>query len=412
MRPIDYVTEAAADLRSSKLRSLLTSLGIIIGVGSVVLMLSLGEGVKQTVTGAFAELGSTRITVSPSAPGDGFGGGGFRGGGFGGVASTLTVADADAVEDLPDVAAVAPSLQLAARLEAGSRSLDVAVTGTAPTYFEVIGQELEAGRTFASGSREAVVNRAAGEALFGSPAAIGATFRTAGSEFTVVGVVSDRDRLFGDGGGPPGSGQSQDEGPGAEVFLPVEAVLDMAGTEHISQILVAAADPTVVDAVVESVRATLSARHDGVDDFEVTSLRELLSSFTQVFDVLTAFLAAIAGISLLVGGIGIMNIMLVVVTERTREIGIARAIGATRRDVVLQFLIEAVLISVVGGVIGLGLAGLGAFVVGRALDVQAAITPGIIGLALGVSGAIGIFFGVVPAWRAARLDPIAALRHE
>jgi len=404
----------ASDLRASKLRSLLTSLGIIIGVASVVLMLSLGEGVKQTVTGAFAELGSTRITVTPSTPGGGFGGGG--GGGFGGgVASSLTLDDAAALDALADVSAVAPTVRLTTRLTADGRSLDVAVTGTTPEYFELVGQDLLAGRTFAPGAPEAVLDQSAVEALFGTTEGLGSEFRIDGIDHTVVGIVADPNLPFGGGGGggPPGAdGQQGDGGPAGQVVLAVEAVLEMAGAEHVAQILLAASDPTRVDAAVEAVRAALIERRDGVDDFEVTSLQELLSSFTQVFDVLTAFLAAIAGISLLVGGIGIMNIMLVVVTERTREIGIAKAIGATRRDVVLQFLVEAVLISVVGGLIGLGLAGLGALAVGRALDVQAAVTPGIVALALGVSGAIGIFFGVVPAWRAARLDPIAALRHE
>ncbi|MPZ15455.1 MAG: FtsX-like permease family protein, partial [Chloroflexi bacterium] len=388
----------------------LTSLGIIIGVGSVVLMLSLGEGVKQTVTGAFSDLGSTRIIVTPSAPS-----GGFRGGGIG-IASSLTLEDAEAIAALADVAAVAPSIQVTARLEAADGSLDAAVTGTVASYFEVSGQELDAGRAFALGMREAVLNRSSSDALFGVTEAIGRTFRIDETEFTVVGIVADLDLPFTggrQGGGSTSGGQDQSTGGQApQVFLPVESVLDVAGTERVAQILVAAAEPDRVDAVVGSIGGTLTDRHGGIDDFQVASLEELLGSFTQVFDVLTAFLAAIAGISLFVGGIGIMNIMLVVVTERTREIGIAKAIGATQSNVVLLFLVEAGLISVVGGVIGLGLAILSGLVVGNVLDVQAAITPGVVALALGVSGAIGIFFGVVPAWRAARLDPIAALRHE
>ncbi|CAN5799066.1 hypothetical protein BH24CHL6_BH24CHL6_10570 [soil metagenome] len=187
--------------------------------------------------------------------------------------------------------------------------------------------------------------------------------------------------------------------------------MTIADTERVSQVLVAASDPATVDATVEAIDALLLERH-GIDDFRVDSLADLLGSFEQIFGVLTGFLAALAGISLLVGGIGIMNIMLVVVAERTREIGIAKAIGATRRDVVLQFLTEAVLISLVGGLVGLALAWLGVLGIGEALGIEASVSGWIVALALFVSVGIGVFFGVAPAWRAARMDPITALRHE
>jgi ABC-type antimicrobial peptide transport system permease subunit len=407
MRLVDFFIEAAADLRSSKLRSLLTSLGIIIGVASVVVLLSLGEGVRTTVTGAFADLGTTRITVSPAAPGRGMGGGGFVP-----VASTLTLDDVAAVRGLPDVTAAEALLQAVARVDTGSVTRDMAVIGTGPDYPLLAGQALEQGRTFERGATEAVVTRTAVERLFDGADPVGRAIQVNSDSYTVVGVVADLNLGFGgQPGGDPGGGGTGGGGFRAAIYLPAEAVMEAAGTNTVSQILAAAADPVRVDETVEAIDALLLERH-GIDDFRVDSLADLLDSFDQIFGVLTGFLAALAGISLLVGGIGIMNIMLVVVAERTREIGIAKAIGATRRDIVLQFLTEAVLISLIGGVIGLALAWLGVLVIGEALGIEAGVTGWIVALALAVSVGIGVFFGVAPAWRAARMDPITALRHE
>ncbi|CAN5644334.1 ABC transporter permease [soil metagenome] len=411
MHPLDYMREAGTDLRSAKLRSLLTSLGIIIGVGSVVLLLSLGEGVRETITRNFADLGSTRITVTPGAPGRGMGGGGF-----GSIASTLTLDDAAAIRALDDVTAAEPLLQAVARVSTPTGPRPMAVTGTGPSYPLLTGQDLELGRT-TEDDREALLTRAAADYLFPDTDAVAATLAVDGTDFTVVGVVENLTLGLGGGqagpGGGSGTGNGEARGPGfqAAIYLPAQFVMDLAGTDHVSQIIASASEPQVVDATVEQVEALLLERH-GVEDFRVDSIAELLDSFDQIFGVLTGFLAAIAGISLLVGGIGIMNIMLVVVTERTREIGIAKAIGATRRDIVLQFLTEAVLISLVGGMIGLVLAWLGLVGLGEVLGIETGLSAGIVSLALGVSIAIGVFFGVAPAWRAARMDPITALRHE
>jgi len=418
MGPLDFLTEALRDLRSAKLRSALTSLGIIIGVGSVVLMLSIGQGVRDTVSGAFAELGSTRISVSPSAPGRGGGGGGGGFGAGGGVASSLTTEDAAALEGLDGVAAVAPVVQAPARLAGPAGELSATVTGTTPEYVEINRDEIVAGTLFGADD-ELLINEAAAEALLGDADALGEQLTLDGRTFTVAGLLADVESPFAGGGagGEGGSPTSGEEGrgfggPSPVVIAPIDPIRELSGAERLSQIALSAASPEQVEALAKEVEAALLERHDGLDDFEVVSYQELLAQFTEVFDVLTAFLAAIAGISLVVGGIGIMNIMLVVVTERTREIGIAKAIGATRGMVVVQFLVEAVLVSLFGGLIGLTIAWLGTVAVGELFDLPALITPGTVALALGVAGTIGIVFGVVPAWRAARLDPIAALRHE
>jgi ABC-type antimicrobial peptide transport system permease subunit len=411
MRPLDYLREAGTDLRSAKLRSLLTSLGIIIGVGSVVMLLSLGEGVRDTISRNFADLGSTRITVSPGAPGRGVGGGAFAP-----ITSTLTLDDVAAIRALDDVVDAEPVLQAVAPIVTSQGPRPAALTGTGPGYAALTGLELEAGRTFAA-EREAMLSRAAADRYFPDREAVGATLTVGGQDFEVVGVVENLTLGLGagqaGGGGAPPGGQNDDDRPSFQVaiYLPAQFVMDLVGTDNVSQIIAAAADPATVEATVERVEALMLERH-GVEDFRVDSIAELLESFDQIFGVLTGFLAAIAGISLLVGGIGIMNIMLVVVTERTREIGIAKAIGATRRDIVLQFLAEAVLISLLGGMLGLLLAWVGVALLGEALGIEAGLSAWIISLALGVSIAIGVFFGVAPAWRAARMDPITALRHE
>jgi putative ABC transport system permease protein len=417
MRPYDYLTGALEDIWATKLRSFLTSLGIIIGVGSVVLMMSIGAGVNSTVTGAFSDLGSTQITISPSAPrsaeseqDDEFrGGGGGRGGEFGvNVASTLTTDDAVAIADVEGVAAVAPVIQVPIKVVGPAKTLDVAVTGTTSAHAAVTNQELITGRVFSDDGGEVVLNEAAAAQLFDDAAALGATVTIKDQSFTVAGIFKNAISPFAQGR-PGGDNEAQAQ---PAIFVPIEQALEMAGTEHVAQIVLTAESPEGVDATMERVRTVLLNQHEGVADFSITSFQELLSSFSEIFDVLTLFLAAIAGISLVVGGIGIMNIMLASVTERTREIGIAKAIGATRRHVVAQFLVEAVMLSALGGVIGLAVAWLGTVLLKQTLDLPAIISPATIALAIGVSAAIGVFFGVAPAWRAARLDPIVALRHE
>jgi putative ABC transport system permease protein len=408
MRPRDYLALAVEDIRAAKLRSFLTSLGIIIGVAAVTLLVAIGAGITSTVTGAFSELGSTRITVTASAPRgeDEQRAGPGGGGGFGGpVASTLSIDDAAALAALAEVEAVAPVIQVSGALAGPGGSLPLGLTGTTPSYLAATGQDLASGRMF-NAPDEIVLNAVGAKRLFGSEPPLGNQIRLGQRQLTVVGLLTDLDLPFGQGG--PGGG---DEPPPAAYF-PAEQALKMAETNRVPQIVLAAKSPELVDEVVNRSRDLLRQRHGVVEDFSVTSFQQLLRSFTQIFDVITIGLALIAGISLVVGGIGIMNIMLVSITQRTREIGIAKAIGATRSNVVVQFLLEAVVLSVFGGVVGLILARGGASVVRRAFDVPAAVTLGAAGLAVGVSAGIGLLFGVAPAWRAARLDPIEALRHE
>ncbi|HEX8228093.1 MAG TPA: ABC transporter permease [Chloroflexia bacterium] len=414
MRWLDYIKMALEGIGAAKLRSLLTSLGIIIGVGSVVLITSTGEGVSSAVTGAFSDLGSTRLTIRPSAPVvEGSGGSGNSS--FGGtvaVASTLTVEDADALMGVAGVAASAPFIRVAGKVSGPAKTLDLGIIGTAPLYREATGQRLLEGRMFDNDADEAVLNEAGVKQLFGEAAtpttAIGQPIQINGRDYTLVGVFANEESPFSQG--MPGGNAANQVIPA--VYMPVDSALDLAGTQRVSQIMLTAENPEVVNSAMEGIKATLLSRHGGVQDFTISSFQQLLSSFNQVFSIITVFLSAIASISLVVGGIGIMNIMLVTVTERTREIGIAKAIGATRMNIVLQFLVEAITLSLIGGLLGLAVAWLGTWLLGQFLGLPSVFSLQAIALTVGISAAIGIFFGVVPAWRAARLDPIVALRHE
>jgi putative ABC transport system permease protein len=394
MQPFDVAREAVSDLRANKLRSLLTGLGVIIGVGSVTLLLSLGEGVRSEVGSAFSELGTTRLIVAPS------------GGAAGPAAATLTLDDVAAIGSLAGVRDVAPTLTVPLRVRGGAEDVTIPVIGTTPPYFDIAGDPMVAGRAFA-GQDAVVIDEAAQRSLFASsgPAdVIGREIQAGGTTFRVAGVVADPAVMqsFGGGGANLRIGF---------VYAPLERLMTLSRQQYVSQVNLRASDPGKVETVRLAVQALLEQRH-GVKDVQTLSLARILDQVNQALAVITGFLAALAGISLLVGGIGIMNIMLAVVAERTREIGIIRALGATRRAVIVQFLAEAVMISLLGGVVGLAVALLAGSAIEAALDVPAAVSAWIVALALGVSTIVGVVFGVLPAWRAARLDPIRALRHD
>ena len=415
MSLMESIRMAFRSLGSNKMRSALTMLGIIIGTGAVIALLSVGQGAQRAITSEIQSIGSNLILVFPGQFDQGPGQRTSR--------VALTRGDADAIADplqAPHVAAVAPTVGRSATVTHGGESLGVQVDGVTPEHEFVRNMTAEHGRFIGIGdesvsARVAVIGSDVADQLFGDPElALGATIRINQLPFQVIGVLEPLGGQQGFGGG------MQDQ----VVLVPLSTAQTRLFPERfvtqrgrtVDAIYVSAWDEASIDLAMDEISWVLRERQRAwsPDDesFTVASQQDLLSVFDQITTVLTVFLSAIAGISLLVGGIGIMNIMLVSVTERTREIGIRKAVGARRSDVLLQFLIESVVLSVIGGLIGIGFGWGVAELVNTLGAFTTFVSPQAVALAVSFSMAVGLFFGIYPASRAANLNPIDALHYE
>ncbi len=409
MNIIQAVFEALESLASNKLRSGLTILGIVIGVAAVIAMLAVGRGAQDSITGSISGIGTNLLFV-------------FEGGMSENVRVTrpLTLGDAQAIADpfaAPSVQAVAPALMGSIEVSAGGEQVVTQVGGVTPEYFSVRNYAVTEGETF---TQEHMLGRASviligpevADKLFNRRAGlVGETVRVEGQPFRVLGVMESK------GGGSFGS---QDN----VAFIPFTTaqarLIRRGGRDRVDMILVQTVSADLVPQATDEISQILRTRHRtpiGADDFTVFSQQDLLTTFSTITGVITTFLGGIAAISLLVGGIGIMNIMLVSVTERTREIGLRKALGARKHDIMIQFLTESSLLSLLGGVIGIFLGWLIAYVVGQIAQASGTpFTPNVgvdsILLATLFSAAVGLFFGIYPASRAANLQPVEALRYE
>jgi len=420
MNVLESIRIALQALTANKLRAALTMLGIIIGVGAVIALMSIGQGVQASVTQQIQAIGPNIIFVTPGA---------IQQGGVQsaqGQAATLTSEDAEALSDplaAPDIAAVAPSFTSRAQIVYSGNNVNSQVNGVTPEYALVRNYKVSDGSFITKQqvdalSRVAVLGATVANNLFDGEDPIGKTIKINQSNFQVIGVLESKG-----GASIAGGFGSQDD----VVFVPITTAQrrlfggarGFGVGQRVSTIYVSAASELQVNAAITEIAAVLRERHKLTyqqDDFTIISQQDILGAFTQITTILTAFLGAIAGISLLVGGIGIMNIMLVSVTERTREIGIRKAVGAKRRDILAQFMVEAVVLSVFGGLGGIGVG----WLISQAVNQLKISTPPLVTLvspeavllAVGFSAAVGLFFGIYPATRAASLNPIDALRYE
>jgi putative ABC transport system permease protein len=392
-------------LRRNKLRSGLTALGIIIGVASVVAMVAMGNGARVRVQSQVAALGQNLLTI--------FAGSSRSGGVLGGLgsASALTLGDAEAIRrEVTDIVALSPEVSTSAQVISNGRNWSTSVTGESQDYLIIRDWKLASGEMFTDrdlrvAAKVAVIGSKTAHELFGPLDPVGQAVRIKGIPFVVTGVLASKGAGMG--------GQNQDD----RIVVPyTTAMKRITGDRYLRSINVQVVSSERMDAAQQQITSLLRQRHrlalDRDDDFNIFNQKEIADTVSQVTGVITLLLGSIASISLLVGGIGIMNIMLVSVTERTREVGIRIAVGAQPFAIKLQFLIEAMILSVLGGFVGV-IFGIGlSRLVQVVADFKAIVSIGSILLAFGVSFAIGVFFGIYPARKAAALDPIDALRYE
>jgi putative ABC transport system permease protein len=381
-------------LRANRLRSVLTMLGVVIGVGAVVALVAIGTGTKQLIERQVEGLGSNLLIVVP----------GRLEPGAAPTSSPLTMDDVDVVDRLVgDRSRVAVTISSGETVRAGSRSTFTSMQGVLETTPSVFVRRLDRGtyltRTDVTTARRvAVLGAGVARELFADRDPIGRQITIGGVRFRVIGTFE-------------ALGQSLGVDRDNEVHVPVTAAQRLLGTSRIDGLAIRAPDRDTIDQLGDAVVAALVKRHPDTD-FSAVTQEQILGVLGSILGVLTGVLAAIAGISLLVGGVGVSNIMLVSVRERTREIGLRKAVGARPRDIGVQFLLEAVLLTTLGGVLGMALGITAALVVDQLSPVPAAVTWWSLALAFGVSAGVGIIFGVVPAQRAGRLDPVVALRTE
>jgi putative ABC transport system permease protein len=404
------VQMAAAALQTNRVRTALTALGVIIGVGAVVTMMAIGAGAQARVAEQIRSLGSNLIIVLSGS----ITSGGVRLGS--GSQLTITEDDARAIQrDVPSVGAAAPTMRGGVQVVFGNSNWSTALQGVTPEYFQARDWDVASGRALTQDDVDAagkvvVLGQTVADNLFGTTDPVGQTVRIKAAPFTVVGVLTRK--------GQSTRGEDQDD----TLLIPLSTAkkkvlgVSQANARSVGSILVKVTDPARMSEVESEIHALLRERHhlqpSEDDDFSTRNLSEILASQEAASRVMSLLLAAVAAVSLVVGGIGIMNIMLVSVTERTREIGLRRAVGARRRDILSQFLIEAVVVSLAGGLIGIAVGIIGSYAIGYAFQWSVLVSWSAILPAFLFAGAVGIFFGYYPARKASRLKPIEALRYE
>ena len=398
-------TVALRALRRNKMRSILTALGIIIGVASVVAMVAVGNGAQARITSQVSALGQNLLTVFAGSKKSG----GVQSGL--GSASAITLADAAAIKrEVPDVAAASPEVSTTAQAIANGRNWSTSVVGESEDYLKIRSWKLAAGSMFnerdvRSAAKVAVIGAKTANELFGPLNPVGQSVRIKNIPFVIIGLLESKGAGMG--------GMNQDD----RIIIPyTTAMKRITGDKYLRSVNVQIASADRMDIAQKQITSLFRQRHrlgDGKDDdFNIFNQKEIADTVNSISKIITLLLGSVAGISLVVGGIGIMNIMLVSVTERTREIGIRIAVGAQPGDIRLQFLIEAVTLSLLGGLLGVLTGVVASRLVAVVADFQAIVSTGSIVLAFGVSTAIGVFFGFYPAHKAAKLNPIEALRYE
>ncbi|MEY4386219.1 MAG: hypothetical protein RLY20_1502 [Verrucomicrobiota bacterium] len=403
MRILATIRLALRALRRNKLRSTLTMLGIIIGVGSVIASVSITTGATKQVEDKVSALGQNVVTVFS---GSFMGGGGVRGGG--GSASTLTIEDAQAIlKEVTDVVAVSPEVRDGAQVQGNGLNWNTQILGEGPDYPQIRSWDIESGTTFTEGdvrslAKVCLIGKTVADQLFPSQNPVGETIRVRDIPFKVVGLLESKGfNLF---------GRDQDD----VIIIPYSSHMKRVSRRtYVNSILVQCATPESITKVQEDITNLLMQRRRGKEmDFTVRTQLEVAQMATATSKIMSVLLGAIASVSLVVGGIGIMNIMLVSVTERTREIGIRMAVGARGHDILIQFLVEAVTLSAIGGLIGIGLGVVASQIVASTMNWPILTPLSWVGIASVSSALVGIVSGFYPAWKASQLDPIEALRYE